>query len=1034
MAPKRSSADGSPPTTPSSKRKKGRDAQQPSLSAFLASPRPAVSKVQSPAGATTTDPHDHDEADALFALKLAAREAGVSLSEMRKRLNMAEPHTATKEASEEARSEAAEKQSQKPIHPMFRKSLASESSNVTISERPTQKDDVPTAGPSTLSHQPAPFDFAALDAGIASIDFTQDVFVFDPNLVSTTGWPKASDDTGRATTPYALLSHAFIVITATNSRLLIVTVLTNLMRTIKTLDPDSLIPAIYLITNHIAPSYEDVQLGIGGSITNKAIKSVTGKSARTLKTLWDATGDPGDVAFEAKKDVKPMVTPPPLTVQKVFGSLHVIAGLTHSGAGSTNAKLNQVTKLLVASRGEEARWLVRTFHSHLRIGAVKKTLSSAIARCFSLIEVSEQDEQTEEALLVRPQERKNVLANPTKAKDRQLPERLHVVAKFARAERVVREVLARHPNFTSLLLALQSPGGLPHLSELVPLRIGVPISPMLGSITRSLNDVFTKLGVGTPNARAFVSEFKYDGQRVQIHARRVIEAGIGPDGKLSTAAKAKRKEIDERGKGKWIGHESDIYVRLFSRHLEDMTSKYPDILDLIPELMSRRSTETDGGSVQDSFIMDAEVVAIGQGGENELLPFQTLSNRSRKDVDLKEVKVKVGVFAFDLMYLNGQSLLKSSLRVRRRLLHSHFPPMTPDNPLIARFHHVKSSENTDPEEVERFFQDARAHRCEGIMVKTLDHWWKVDADASNATDDAVVGDTPKDGDVDTVPSELRQLGDVVSDDLVMEEDTHDVGLNTAKTSAGKKRAGRNAIIEDEDGDALPAGKGVSGRGKALLSTYEPDKRCESWLKVKQDYVDGIGDSLDLVPIGAWHGMGRKAQWWSPVLLAIYDEDDDTYYAVTKCISGFTDAEYKSIKFERFPESEEPGASCYNARKQRCRHSFETGGYLPDVWFEPSEVWELRFADITLSPVYPAAKGLVSEERGLSCRFPRFIRRREDKGPHQSTTPSQLAKLYLDQRSNVDVAAPRGEVAESTAGHDGEADGADDAGQDAETRD
>ena len=47
-----------------------------------------------------------------------------------------------------------------------------------------------------------------------------------------------------------------------------------------------------------------------------------------------------------------------------------------------------------------------------------------------------------------------------------------------------------------------------------------------------------------------------------------------------------------------------------------------------------------------------------------------------------------------------------------------------------------------------------------------------------------------------------------------------------------------------------------------------DKRTSAWLKLKKDYVVGLGDSLDLVPIGAWHGNGRKAQWWSPILLAV----------------------------------------------------------------------------------------------------------------------------------------------------------------------
>jgi ATP-dependent DNA ligase len=54
-----------------------------------------------------------------------------------------------------------------------------------------------------------------------------------------------------------------------------------------------------------------------------------------------------------------------------------------------------------------------------------------------------------------------------------------------------------------------------------------------------------------------------------------------------------------------------------------------------------------------SFIVDAEIVAINASGDT-LMSFQELSNRARKDVKLHEIKVPVCVYAFDLMYLNGQ--------------------------------------------------------------------------------------------------------------------------------------------------------------------------------------------------------------------------------------------------------------------------------------------------------------------------------------------------------------------------------------------
>ncbi|CAG8532430.1 5627_t:CDS:2, partial [Diversispora eburnea] len=167
------------------------------------------------------------------------------------------------------------------------------------------------------------------------------------------------------------------------------------------------------------------------------------------------------------------------------------------------------------------------------------------------------------------------------------------------------------------------------------------------------------------------------------------------------------------------------------------------------------------------------------------------------------------------------------------------------------------------------------------------------------------------------------------------------------------------------------------------------KRIESWLKVKKDYVNGIGDSIDVVPIGAWHGNGRKAKWWSPVLLAIYNPETETLESVCKCMSGFNDQFYKEMKLKY---SKKNGTILTHKKP----YYDVAEGLTPDVWFEDQEVWEVKGADITISPIHKAAFGKVDPNKGLSLRFPRFIRVREDKSIDDATKSDQISEMFFKQ--------------------------------------
>ena len=163
--------------------------------------------------------------------------------------------------------------------------------------------------------------------------------------------------------------------------------------------------------------------------------------------------------------------------------------------------------------------------------------------------------------------------------------------------------------------------GIFKLRDNCKLQPGVPLKPMLAKPTKSITEVLDRF-----EGKNFTCEYKYDGERAQIHY-------VAEDSPQQYASSASSPGKSRKG-----------LSAIFSRNSEDLSKKYPDILD---KLHTWIKPETK------SFVLDCETVAWDLE-QKKVLPFQQLMTRKRKDVKTEDIKVKVCVFAFDMLFHNDE--------------------------------------------------------------------------------------------------------------------------------------------------------------------------------------------------------------------------------------------------------------------------------------------------------------------------------------------------------------------------------------------
>eukprot|EP00042_Codosiga_hollandica_P055936 m.794021 g.794021 ORF g.794021 m.794021 type:complete len:1092 (-) comp59236_c0_seq3:2035-5310(-) len=179
--------------------------------------------------------------------------------------------------------------------------------------------------------------------------------------------------------------------------------------------------------------------------------------------------------------------------------------------------------------------------------------------------------------------------------------------------------------------------------------------------------------------------------------------------------------------------------------------------------------------------------------------------------------------------------------------------------------------------------------------------------------------------------------------------------------------------------------------KPLDSVYEPGKR--HWMKMKKDYLkDGsMADSADLVVLGAYYGTGTKGGIMSTFLMGCRDTNDK-WRTVCKVSNGHDDAtldrlnkEIAVVKISKDP-TKVPNWLVIN------KNDLVPDFVVADVKNAP--VWEIIGAEFSASNSHSAD--------GISIRFPRVTKIRDDKDWQDATTLDELKKLFATSKQHSDV--------------------------------
>ncbi|MEM2143307.1 MAG: ATP-dependent DNA ligase [Candidatus Thorarchaeota archaeon] len=352
------------------------------------------------------------------------------------------------------------------------------------------------------------------------------------------------------------------------------------------------------------------ELGLAEKTTIQVVAAAASVRERDVLELLKKTGDIGTTAEELlRNSAQGSLFREEITVKRVFDTLYSVA--KSSGQGSTRDKVSILVGLLADAEPIEARYILRTVIGDLRLGLGTMSIVDALALAFT--EGKSASPIIERALYVNSD----------------LPNIAHILA--SQGIDAVRQI---------------------------GIEVGRPIMMMAAKKLANPREILEKTG-----GRALV-EYKYDGERLQIHKR---------------------------------GSE----IILFSRRHEMITAQYPDIVELVKNSVTARECVLEGECV-------ATDIETGR-----VRPFQELMRRRRKTgIDAMTTEVPTALYLFDALYVDGRTIMDLPLLERRKMLENIVK-------VGPRMDLTRAELTDQPERLNEILSEALSEGHEGVIAKAV---------------------------------------------------------------------------------------------------------------------------------------------------------------------------------------------------------------------------------------------------------------------------------------------------------------------------